>query len=133
MIRLLVPGAASGRATVSGARLHYLVHVLRLRVGDELEVFDGEGRAFDAKVAALARVFSWGVDRGHITNNPLATFERAYSAERAEMIWLPEHVTAFEAVAAPELRLALMLALHTGKLRVSYCFLRIIWCTSFVR
>lgn len=53
MIRLLVPGAAPGRATVSGARLHYLVHVLRLRAGDELEVFDGEGRAFDAKVVAL--------------------------------------------------------------------------------
>ncbi|KMO18863.1 tyrosine-type recombinase/integrase [Methylobacterium indicum] len=72
-------------------------------------------RAADAKLAALARVLSWGVDRGHITNNPVSTFERAYRAERAEMIWLPEHVTAFEDAAAPELRLALILALHTGQ------------------
>lgn len=72
-------------------------------------------RAADAKLGALARVLSWGVDRGHITNNPVATFERAYRADRAEMIWLPEHVKAFEEAAAPELRLALMLALHTGQ------------------
>ncbi|MGI6245023.1 MAG: tyrosine-type recombinase/integrase [Pseudochelatococcus sp.] len=31
------------------------------------------------------------------------------------MIWLPEHVEAFMAVASPEMRLALVLALHTGQ------------------
>ncbi|WP_407528369.1 tyrosine-type recombinase/integrase [Methylobacterium oryzisoli] len=72
-------------------------------------------RAADAKLSALARVLSWGLDRGHVTHNPIATFERAYRAHRAEKIWLPEHVAAFEGAAPPELRLALLLALHTGQ------------------
>lgn len=72
-------------------------------------------RAADAKLSALARVFAWGVDQGHIAHNPIASFERAYRVDRSELIWLPEHVTAFDRAASPELRLALMLALHTGQ------------------
>ena len=72
-------------------------------------------RAADAKLARLARVFAWGVDRGHLKHNPIATFERAYRSDRSEMIWLPEHVAPFEAAASPEIRLAMMLALHTGQ------------------
>lgn len=72
-------------------------------------------RAADAKLARLAKIFAWGVDQGHIRHNPIATFERAYKSERAEMIWLPEHVAAFEKVAGPEIKLAMMLALHTGQ------------------
>lgn len=72
-------------------------------------------RAADNKLAALARVFSWGHDRGHLSHNPIATFERAYGSSRAELIWLPEHVAAFEAEASPEIELALLLALHTGQ------------------
>lgn len=72
-------------------------------------------RAADAKLSALARVFAWGVDQGHIGHNPISTFERAYRSDRSDLIWLPEHVEAFEAVAGPEIRLALMLALHTGQ------------------
>ncbi|MFY9292730.1 MAG: tyrosine-type recombinase/integrase [Methylorubrum rhodinum] len=72
-------------------------------------------RAADAKLGRLARVFAWGVDRGHIKHNPIATFERAYRSGRAELIWLPDHVARFQAVASPELALALMLALHTGQ------------------
>ncbi|MFZ5439398.1 MAG: 16S rRNA (uracil(1498)-N(3))-methyltransferase [Myxococcota bacterium] len=53
MIRLLVPGASEGRCQVDGERLHYLSRVLRLREGDSLEVFDGQGQRFDARVAAL--------------------------------------------------------------------------------
>ncbi len=72
-------------------------------------------RAADNKLAALARVFSWGHDRGHLDLNPIATFERAYRNDRAEMIWLPEHVAAFESVAGPEIQLAMILGLHTGQ------------------
>lgn len=72
-------------------------------------------RAADNKLAALARVFSWGHDRAHITHNPIATFERAYQNDRAEIIWLPEHVAAFEAAASAEITLALLLGLHTGQ------------------
>ncbi|MCJ2105642.1 tyrosine-type recombinase/integrase [Methylobacterium sp. E-041] len=72
-------------------------------------------RAADNKLAALQRVLSWARNRGLIELNPLDTFERAYRSDRAEIIWLPEHVAAFNAVAAPELRLALSLAIHTGQ------------------
>ncbi|MEW5740522.1 MAG: 16S rRNA (uracil(1498)-N(3))-methyltransferase [Myxococcota bacterium] len=54
MNRLLVPGAAEGTLTVDGPRFHYLARVLRLTAGDALEVFDGTGRAFDARVTAVA-------------------------------------------------------------------------------
>lgn len=84
-----------------------------LRWHDELAAT--HPRAADAKLSRLARVFAWGVDRGHISHNPIATFERAYKSDRAEMIWLPEHVAAFQAAASPEMFLALMLGLHTGQ------------------
>lgn len=53
MIRLLLPGASEGPAPLSGERFHYVTRVLRLREGDSLEVFDGKGRRFDAKVTSL--------------------------------------------------------------------------------
>lgn len=56
MIRLLVPGAQEGEVSVSGPRLHYLLHVLRVRAGDVLEVFDGDGLAFDAKVVSVGEL-----------------------------------------------------------------------------
>lgn len=49
-IRLLLPGAQAGAATVEGDRFHYLARVLRLGAGDALRVFDGEGREFPARV-----------------------------------------------------------------------------------
>lgn len=52
MKRLLVPGAGSGDVTIDGPRFHYLVRVLRLSPGDDLEVFDGAGQAFDAKLVS---------------------------------------------------------------------------------
>ncbi|XXF79210.1 16S rRNA (uracil(1498)-N(3))-methyltransferase [Myxococcaceae bacterium GXIMD 01537] len=52
MVRLHVPLPENPGSEVplSGERRHYLVHVLRLGAGDALEVFDGAGRAFDARV-----------------------------------------------------------------------------------
>jgi len=52
-IRLLLPGARPGHATVEGSRFHYLARVLRLGAGDPLRVFDGEGREFPARVERL--------------------------------------------------------------------------------
>ena len=56
MVRLFapVPAEAPAELTLGEERRHYLVHVLRLGEGDALEVFDGGGRAFDARVLALA-------------------------------------------------------------------------------
>ncbi len=36
-------------------------------------------------------------------------------SNRADRIWLPEHVAAFMAAATPKLQLALLLGLHTGQ------------------
>lgn len=55
MRRLLVPPdrIADGRARIEGDALHYLVRVLRLKAGDELEVFDGAGHAWQARIASI--------------------------------------------------------------------------------
>lgn len=55
MIRLLVPipEPAPEALEVRGERHHYLTRVLRLTAGDGLEVFDGAGRAFTAKVLSV--------------------------------------------------------------------------------
>jgi 16S rRNA (uracil1498-N3)-methyltransferase len=50
MKRLLVPGAGEGHARVTGPRAHYLRHVLRVVPGEALEVFDGSGTSFEARV-----------------------------------------------------------------------------------
>jgi 16S rRNA (uracil1498-N3)-methyltransferase len=55
MVRLLLPlpRPAPDEVSVEGERFHYLAHVLRLSEGDTLEVFDGEGAAFSARVLAV--------------------------------------------------------------------------------
>lgn len=72
-------------------------------------------READNRVTILARVLSWATKDGPLKANVLDGFDRAYQGDRSEMIWLPEHVEAFMAVASPEMRLALVLALHTGQ------------------
>ena len=55
MVRLLLPLPASAprEARVEGERFHYLARVLRLSPGDALEVFDGAGRSFAARVESM--------------------------------------------------------------------------------
>ncbi|OJH42129.1 16S rRNA (uracil(1498)-N(3))-methyltransferase [Cystobacter ferrugineus] len=55
MVRLFVPlpEPAPTEVTLSGERRHYLLHVLRLAEDSVLEVFDGAGRAFSARVLAV--------------------------------------------------------------------------------
>lgn len=72
-------------------------------------------READNRVTILARILSWAAKDGPLERNVLDSFERAYQGDRSEKIWLPEHVEAFMAVAEPEMRLALVLALHTGQ------------------
>lgn len=72
-------------------------------------------RAADAKLAAFARVLKFGFDRGRIDRNPIETFTRAYSVDRSDMIWLPEHVDELTRTAPPEIWRAMMMALHTGQ------------------
>ena len=49
-LHLPLPEAAPAEVELPPERRHYVAHVLRLAAGDALEVFDGRGRAFDARV-----------------------------------------------------------------------------------
>lgn len=53
MKRVFVPGAAQGALELTGPAFHHLAVVLRVKEGDAIEVFDGHGQAFDAKVATV--------------------------------------------------------------------------------
>ncbi len=72
-------------------------------------------READNRVTILARVLSWAAKDGPLEVNVLDGFERAYASDRSDIIWLPEQVEAFLAVASPEMQLAMALALHTGQ------------------
>jgi integrase len=72
-------------------------------------------RKADYAWTTLARILSFGKDRGLIANNPCVGGGRLYLANRTERVWRDEDVAAFLSVAPPELALALMLALWTGQ------------------
>jgi integrase len=72
-------------------------------------------READNRVTVLARVLSWAAKDGPLKTNILDGFERAYASDRSEIIWLPEQIEAFLAVASPEMQFAMVLALHTGQ------------------
>ena len=46
---------ASGSASLSPEETHHLTHVMRLRFGDEVAVFDGNGREYRARVERVSR------------------------------------------------------------------------------
>lgn len=72
-------------------------------------------REGDNRLAVISAMLSWGVDTGRIRQNHLLNFKRLYRSDRAEIVWLPEHVAAFMNTAPLELQRALILALHTGQ------------------
>jgi integrase len=72
-------------------------------------------REGDNLMSSLARLGSWAYDRGEIARNILDKVKRVYRSNRADMLWLPEHVKAFTEKSTPELYAALMLAMHTGQ------------------
>jgi integrase len=55
------------------------------------------------------------LDRGEIDRNILDKIQRVYHSDRADKLWLPEHVEAFTHHASPEMFAALMLGMHTGQ------------------
>ncbi|MEP1931975.1 MAG: tyrosine-type recombinase/integrase [Roseibium sp.] len=76
---------------------------------------EAKPREADNRVTVLARVLSWAAKDGPLKANVLDGFERAYQGDRSEKIWLSDHVEAFMNVASPEMKLAIVLALHTGQ------------------
>ncbi|WP_162528426.1 tyrosine-type recombinase/integrase [Novosphingobium sp. BW1] len=72
-------------------------------------------RQADACFGVLRIILEWARDRGMISHNHATRPKKVYKADRSDKVWLPEHLEAFRAVAPPELRLALELALWTGQ------------------
>jgi len=72
-------------------------------------------RQADATFAVLRILLEWARDRGMISHNHATRPKKVYHADRSDKLWLPEHLDAFRAVASPELKLALELALWTGQ------------------
>src|SRR6266566_9254851 len=72
-------------------------------------------RQADYAWVVLARVLSWGMDRGLVAANPCARGGRLYRGSRAEKIWTPADEAAFLERAPAHLHLPLMLALWTGQ------------------
>ena len=70
---------------------------------------EAKPREADNRVTILARVLSWAAKDGPLRVNVLDGFERAYASDRSDIIWLPEQVEAFLAVASPEMQLAMAL------------------------
>ena len=80
----------------------------------EVAKASGEREA-DNRLSVISAMLTWAKENGQIFSNHLAGFRRLYAVDRSELIWLPEHIHAFMAVAPIELQRALILALHTGQ------------------
>jgi integrase len=63
----------------------------------------------------LARVLSWGLDRGLVLANPCTRGGRLYRGTRREQIWSADDETLFLQRAPVQLHLPLLLALWTGQ------------------
>src|SRR5262245_28724541 len=72
-------------------------------------------RQADYAWTVLARVLSWGLDRGRVLANPCTRGGRLYRGSRVEKIWTPTDEAAFFAHAPANLQLALLLALWSGQ------------------
>ena len=72
-------------------------------------------READHRLSVISAMITWGIDRGHLSFNYVRGFKRLHHANRAEQIWLPEHISAFMQVAPIEMQRALIIALHTGQ------------------
>lgn len=80
------------------------------------EVADDSGdREADNRLSVISAMLTWGMDNGKVFSNHVSGFKRLHSVDRSDMIWLPDHIDAFMAVAPIELQRALILALHTGQ------------------
>jgi integrase len=81
---------------------------------DDIAVSSGRRQA-DYSWTVLARVLSWGVDRGIIAANPCERGGRLYRASRNDKIWTDDDEASFLKHAPAHLHLALLLGLWTGQ------------------
>lgn len=69
----------------------------------------------DYVMQVLSRVISFGFDRGLVSVNWAHKIQKVYSSDRSEIIWQPDDVARFMAVASIPLCRAMALALFTGQ------------------
>lgn len=90
MKRLLLPVVGEpSELRVEGARFHYLARVLRCEAGDALEVFDGAGHAFDARITALESdhaLLTLGARRASTATRPLLLLQGLPKGDKLELI-----------------------------------------------
>ena len=72
-------------------------------------------RQADYAWTVLARVLSWGMNRGSITANPCEKGGRLYRGNRADKVWTLDDEALFLERAPEHLRLPLLLGLWTGQ------------------
>ena len=72
-------------------------------------------RSADYAWAVLARILSWGLDRGLVTTNPCTRGGKLYRGSRVDKTWTSADEAAFLQRAPAHLHLALLLALWTGQ------------------
>jgi integrase len=89
---------------------------VRKGIKDERDrIAERSARRADYFVTVLSIVLSYAVDDGTLRENHAKAIRKLYRADRANKIWSDADIAAFQAVASPELRLALRLALDTGQ------------------
>jgi integrase len=81
---------------------------------DRVAIESGRRQA-DYAWTVLARVISWGLDRGLVAANPCERGGRLYRASRSDRIWTDADEATFLAKAPKHLHLPLILALWTGQ------------------
>jgi integrase len=82
-------------------------------------------RVADYCWAVLARILSWGSDRGLVLANPCVRGGRLHRITRRDKVWTAADEAAFLQHAAPHLHLPLLLALWTGQRQRD--LLRLLW------
>ena len=127
-------GSSDFRTKGASTKRHYLEYLdmIRAEFGtlslSDLEALGTRGRfkawrdgmadtprKADYAWSVLARVLSFGKDRGLLSRNIAERGGRLYRADRRESVWTDDDISALNAVAGPELRLALLLAFWTGQ------------------
>jgi integrase len=81
---------------------------------DRLAVSAGRRQA-DYSWSVLARILSWGLDRGLVAANPCARGGRLYRGSRADKVWTAIDEAAFLERSPAHLHLPLLLGLWTGQ------------------
>lgn len=71
-------------------------------------------RAGDMRMSVVSRLFSWARTRGITTARPTEPLERIYKADRSDMVWAPEQLSALLSHCNPALSMAVRLAVNTG-------------------